>query len=472
MIDLLLCQETKTLLDALKMINENGKGAVFIVNDQKKLRGILTDGDLRRLILNGAPLQELIINTIRSKPVYAKETDSQRAILKKLNDTIRILPVVNKNDVVVDFVEYKGDVHFPLIAPNLDGNEFKYLIDAFLSTWISSRGEYIEKFEKNFSKFCQTSYGVSTSNGTVALHLALLACGIGPGDEVIVPDLTFAATINAVLHAGATPVIVDIERSSWGIDPVEIEKAITRRTTAIIPVHLYGQPCDMGAIMRIAKKHKLFVIEDCAEAHGAEYDGRKVGSFGDVSCFSFYGNKVITTGEGGMCVTSNKRLDQRMRILRDHGMSVKKKYWHECVGYNYRMTNLQAAIGVAQLERIDEILDGRQRVESFYRKVLKDVDFVEFQKMDLPRRKKITWLVSLLIQNGQRDHMVEKLRVKNFDVRNFFFPLSSMAIYKKFKFSGRQSMEISRQGISLPSSPSISEEVVYKIANVLKAKNK
>jgi len=341
MIEQFLCEKDAVLLDALRKINGNGKGVVFIVENDK-LCGLLTDGDIRRLLLKGHNLSERLGNVINKEFVYVKENENYEEVIKKFSSKINIIPVVDEDFKVVDYVESKANIHVPLISPDLTGNELEYIMEAFLSTWISSSGEYIKKFEKMFADFSECEHGVAVSNGTVALHLALMALGLKKGDEVIVPDLTFAATINAVLHAQATPVIVDIERDSWCIDPKEIEKAITARTKAIIPVHLYGQPCDMDAIMAIANKSHLFVLEDCAEAHGARFDGKKVGSFGDVGCFSFFGNKIMTTGEGGMCVTNSKQLDEKMRILRDHGMSKTKKYWHEVIGYNYRITNLQA----------------------------------------------------------------------------------------------------------------------------------
>jgi perosamine synthetase len=341
-------------------------------------------------------------------------------------------------------------------------------MDAFLSTWISSSGEYIKKFEDQFSTYSDCNYGVAVSNGTVALHLALVTLGIGSGDEVIVPDLTFAATINTVLHANATPVIVDIEKNSWCIDPKEIEKAITPRTKAIVPVHLYGQPCDMDAIMKIAKKHGLFVVEDCAEAHGARYKGKKAGSFGDIGCFSFYGNKVITTGEGGMCVTNNPGLDEKMRVLRDHGMSKTKKYWHEYIGYNYRMTNLQAAIGLAQLERIDEIHKDRERIESSYLKELSALKGLEFQKSDLRHRNKITWLVCALIKKN-RDKYLLKLQQNGIEVRPFFYSLGDMELYSKYVFSNKVSKEISAMGINFPTNNTVNKRVLKKISQILTA---
>ncbi len=432
------------------MINNNSKGTVFII-DNNKLCGVLTDGDIRRLLLSGYKLQEKIANVIGGEFVYAYNTETYEQVLSKLKNSIKIIPLVNKDFEVVDYVYYDKDVHVPVADLDLRGNEFKYLIDAFLTTWISSQGPYVEMFEKNFAKFCGCEHAVTTSSGTVALHLALLALGIGKGDEVIVPDLTFVATINAVLYTGATPVIVDVEEESWCIDPKEIEKAITGKTKAVIPVHLYGQPCDMSAIMAIAKKHKIFVVEDCAEAHGATFDGKYVGSFGQIGCFSFYGNKVITTGEGGMCVTDDPVLHKKMVLLKNHGMSQERKYWHDVVGYNYRMTNLQAAIGVAQLEKISEFLRNRAEVEEKYKKLLLDIPFVEFQRDDLPKRKKITWLVSILVNENRRDSIISKLKDKGMDTRPFFYPLSVMDIYKQYAARPCQkSKDIAARGMNLP----------------------
>lgn len=446
----LICKKDNSLHDAMRIIDENGKGVVFVVDEHNRLCGVLTDGDIRRLLLSGYGLQEKIATFLKKDFVFAKKEDSREEILLKINDVIKIIPIVNDRFEVVDYFRYDESIHVPVATPDLTGNEFKYLSHAFLSSWISSRGIYVDIFEREFAKFCGCRNGVSTSNGTVALHLALLALGIGKGDEVIVPDFTFAATINAVLHAGAKPVIVDIEMDSWCIDPNQIKKAITRKTKAIIPVHIYGQPCDMDAIVSIAKKNKLFIIEDCAQAHGASYNNRKVGSFGDIGCFSFFANKIITTGEGGICVTNSAELDEKMRILRDHGMSRSKKYWHETVGYNYRMTNLQAAIGVAQIERIAELLKERERIEEEFKRGLLQVGFIEFQRGDLPKRLKVIWLVSALIKNKKRDYYIAQLSEKGIDVRPFFYALSMMRIYKKYVFSSKNSGCISRMGINFP----------------------
>lgn len=468
MIEKFLCKKNDILLDALRKINGNGRGVVFVTEDDK-LCGVLTDGDIRRLLLDGRNLSEHLGNLTNKKFVYAKKSEKYGEIIKKFSPQIRIIPVVDENFKVVDYAECKTDIHVPLISPDLTGKEMEYLIEAFLSTWISSSGNYLGEFERMFADFCECQHGIAVSNGTVALHLGLMALGVGKGDEVIVPDLTFAATINAVLHAQAAPVIVDIEKDSWCIDPREIEKAITPNTRAIIPVHLYGQPCDMSAIMAIAKKNHLFVLEDCAEAHGASFDGKKVGSFGDIGCFSFFGNKIITTGEGGMCVTNSQELDEKMRVLRDHGMSKTKKYWHEVIGYNYRMTNLQAAIGVAQLERIDKIIEARGKTEEQYRKQLAGEKLIEFQRNDLPKRGKVTWLVSALVKKGIKDACMSKLKERKIDVRPFFYPLGEMDIYKKYVFSNKISREISKQGITFPSNTNLNEDIFRAIKEVIKA---
>lgn len=466
MINNIICNKNKSLKDVLEFLNSNGKGIVFIIDDDNKIFGVITDGDIRRALLVGHSLSDKAFEVANKKFVCAKRSETYQEMLSKIDHNVRILPIVDDRDVIIDYFEYRSEIHFPMVVLNLKGNELNYLMEAFKSTWISSSGKFIQQFEESFSEFCGSKWGVAVSNGTAALHLALLALGIGQGDEVIVPDLTFAATINAVLHANATPVIVDIEPDSWCIDPKEIEKAVTVKTKAIIPVHLYGQPADMKSIMKIAKKYKLFVIEDAAEAHGAEFAGKKVGSIGDIGCFSFFGNKVITTGEGGMCLTNSDELNNRMRILRDHGMSKSKKYWHDLVGYNYRMTNMQAAIGVAQLERIKELLIERENIENEYKQALSDIDNLEFQRNNLSDRKKITWLVSALVKNKDRDMYMSKLRMMGIDSRPFFYALSDMDIYKAYVKSNRVSRDISRRGLNFSTTAVLDKGMFQSIGNI------
>lgn len=466
-IEKMICNEDATIKDVMLCINVNCKGTAFITDQSGKMTGIMTDGDIRRLLIEGHGIYEKIEKYVNKQYIYVYQNAPAEHIMAKLNERINIIPVLDKEKHVIDYVEYDKNIHVSLAQPQLTGNEYKYLMDAFLSTWISSTGKYIARFENSFANYCGVKYGVATSNGTTALHLALLALGIGEGDEVIVPDITFAATINAVLYTGATPVIVDIEKDGWCIDCDEVEKAVTEKTKAIIPVHIYGQPCDMGRICQIAKSNNLYIVEDCAEAHGAEWCGQKVGSFGIISCFSFFGNKVVTTGEGGMCITNNPELNDKMRIYRDHGMSKQRKYYHEVIGYNYRMTNLQAAIGTAQVERIDDILSWRKELETKYIEKLSGIKGVVMQPRNLKDRNKIAWLVSILVDKGKRDLLIDKLKENDIDARPFFIPLSEMDIYKQYALECVNSKIISKQGINLPTTFDVSEQAMDRIVEII-----
>jgi perosamine synthetase len=465
-----ICVINSSVRDVLTSINEEPSGVAFVIDQQERLIGVLTDGDIRRMLLNGVDLNAQIAQEDLGSYVFANQGEKLEDILKKTDKKVRIIPIIDTEGKPVDYFRYEHRVKMiPVAEPKLNGNEFKYLTDAFLSTWISSAGAYINRFESEFSEYCGAKYGVAVSNGTVAIHLALESFGIGEGDEVIVPDLTFAATINAVLHANATTVIVDVDPVSWCISPEAIEKAITPKTKAIIPVHVYGQPCDMDPIMALAEKHNLFVVEDAAEAHGAVYKGRKVGSIGHAATFSFFGNKIITTGEGGMVVTNSDQLNDRMRVLRDHGMSKQKRYWHEHIGYNYRMTNLQAAIGCAQLERIDEIIAGRAEIESKYQSVLADFSFVKWQpKID--GNKRVTWLVAALLEDGiDRDGVIQQLRDNGVDARPFFYQLSDMPIYSTYVSGNLDASKLlSRQGLNLPTIDGVDFDRVVKAFEEIK----
>ena len=475
MIKNMACNSDNTLLEVMNFINENCQGVCFVCDTFNVLKGVLTDGDIRRALLDNHSLSSLVGDVVGKDFVFGRIGDSAALLTEKMDKnsckTINIIPIVDENNKLVDYFKYINDVHFPVALPNFGGNELKYLTDAFLSTWISSTGSYVDRFEDSFSTYSDCKYGIAVSNGTAALHVSLTALGIAEGDEVIVPDLTFAATINSVLHANATPVIVDVEEQSWCIDPIEIEKAITSKTKAIIVVHIYGQVCDMDSIMKLANQYNLRVIEDCAEAHGAMFKNKKVGSFGDVGCFSFFGNKVITTGEGGMCTTNSVELNDKLRLLRDHGMSKTKRYYHEIVGYNYRLTNLQAAIGLAQLERIDSIHRNRSLYEQLYRKIMIGPTF-QFQT-DLPDRQRITWLVSLLADNtGERDKLMDQLRENAIEARPFFYLLSGMDIYKKYaRKENTTAAKISSCGVSLPTYESLKslediEIIINKIIGI------
>jgi len=360
----------------------------------------------------------------------------------------------------------------PVAEPYLGEEELRNIIEAVKSNWVSSNGKFIEEFENNFAKYCGVKYGIATSNGTTALHLALVALGITNGNEVIIPDLSFIATANVVKYCNAKPIFVDSHPEYWCIDPEKIENKITSKTKAIIPVHLYGHPCDMDYIIEIARKYNLYVIEDAAEAHGAEYKGRKVGSFGDISCFSFYGNKVITTGEGGICLTNNEELAEKMKILRDHGMNKKKKYWHDVVGFNYRMTNLQAAIGVAQLEKLNKFIEKKIQIAKWYENTLKELAERKLIKLHPKMKwaKCIHWLYSILVEDKskiKRDELVKKLKDRGIETRPFFYPIHIQPPYKNNE-KYPVSEEISRKGISLPSSLSLKRKEIVEIVDKIK----
>jgi perosamine synthetase len=359
----------------------------------------------------------------------------------------------------------------PVAEPSLGEGELNNVIEAVKSGWVSSKGKFIEEFEENFSSYCGRKYGVATSNGTVALHLALKALGIGDGDEVIVPDLTFVAVANAVTYCNARPVFVDSHPDYWCIDPEKIDEKITPKTKAIIPVHLYGHPCDVDQIMKIAEDHDLYVVEDAAEAHGAEYKGKKVGSFGDISCFSFYGNKIITTGEGGMCLTNDEDLAEKMRILRDHGMNPNKRYWYDIVGFNYRMTNLQAGVGVAQLKKLDEFIEKKRQIAKRYSEGLKDLEDEEVIKLhpEMSWAKCVYWMYCILVEDKfgmSRDDLMKRLEENGIETRPFFYPMHVMPPHKnneEFPVAER----ISRKGANLPSGSLLEEEEIKYICDMI-----
>lgn len=353
--------------------------------------------------------------------------------------------------------------------PVFNGNEKKYLMECIDTGWVSANGRFIKDFEKEFAKLCGTKYAISCANGTVSLHLILLALGIGPGDEVIMPTLTYIATANVVRYCGATPVFVDSDNDTFNIDPGKIEEKITDKTKAIMPVHLYGLSCDMDAILEIAKKHNIVVIEDAAEAHGATYKGKKVGSFGLASSFSFFGNKIITSGEGGMVTTDDDALYEKMMLLKTQGVSPNKKYWHIEVGYNYRMTNMQAAVGLGQLEKIEWHIAQRTRISELYDKYLGDCDLVRFQKVPADC-KSVYWMNNIILSESvlkSRDEVMADMEKANIEMRPVFYPMHIMPPYKcdeEYPIAEA----LANRGISLPSHALLDEADVKYVCDTLK----
>ena len=318
----------------------------------------------------------------------------------------------------------KISVYKPFLAPNVK----KYINECLDSNWISSKGNFINKFEDKFCDFLNVPYATSVSNGTVALHVAMLALGIKKGDEVIVPDFTYIASVNAIAYVGAKPILVDANIKTWNIDTSLIAERITDKTKAIMAVHLYGNPCNMKKIKELCDKYNLFLIEDAAEAFGSKYQDSYCGSFGDISTFSFFGNKTITTGEGGMVVANNSDLDERVKLLKNQAVSQTKEYWHEEIGFNYRMTNIQAAIGLAQLEQGQNTLDKKSELANNYMSALEMLP-ISFQILEKNGFSSF-WMVSIIVENNTIRNNLRKHLFKNgVETRPFFHPASEMPVF-------------------------------------------
>jgi perosamine synthetase len=361
-----------------------------------------------------------------------------------------------------------SEIRIPVYAPDLSGNEKKFVTECIDTSWISARGRFVADFETGFAQYIGAENVTTVCNGTVALHLAMLALGIGPGDEVIVPTLTYVATANAVTYVGAKPVFVDSDPISWQISPACISKSITSKTKAIIPVHLYGDSCDMDSIMAIANEHNLFVIEDCAEAIGTTFKGRHVGTFGDVATFSFFGNKTITTGEGGMVAVKSKEVFDRARRIKGQGLAANREYWHDIVGHNFRMTNVAAAIGVAQLEKVDQFVNRKREIAQLYQNALQGRKLV-FQP-ESPFSKNSRWMVSILTEKAQhREPLRNHLRSSGIETRPVFYPIHTMPIYASEKQIFPVAEDIASRGISLPSWPGLSDSQVSEITETIKS---
>lgn len=356
-------------------------------------------------------------------------------------------------------------------VPSLDGNEKKYLNECIDENWISSAGKFIGRFEADFGRYVATSHAMTCANGTAALHLALAAVGVKEGDEVIMPTFTYVATANAVRYCGAKPVFVDCEEGTWNIDPSQIEKRITSRTKAIIPVHLYGHPSDMDPVMAIAKPHGIAVIEDAAQALGAFYRKRPAGGLGTISTFSFFGNKTVTTGEGGMVCTADPELAQRVKILRNQGMDPNRRYWFPEVGYNYRMTNLQAAIGLAQLERVESLLQRRAQVAARYREALRGTE----DRFELPKvedwAKHSYWMFSVVLSpklKVSRDRVMEKMMERGIETRPFFYPMHVLPMYAESSEPYPIATSVAARGINLPTHAHLKDRDVDRVVSELK----
>lgn len=363
-----------------------------------------------------------------------------------------------------------------LSIPDLQGNEEDYVVDAIRSTWISSTGKYVNEFERSFADIAGTSQAISVCNGTVALHLALLALDVRPGDEVIVPSLTYIATANAVRYVGAEPVFVDVSPETWCMDPELTEQAITRRTKGIIAVDLYGHPADMDALNHIAAIHGLWVVEDAAEAHTAKYKGRPTGSLAKLGTFSFYGNKIFTSGEGGAISVNDPDLALRIRTLRGQGMDPDRRYYFPVTGYNFRLTNVACAILCAQLERADKIIAKRQSIFDLYKKQLAEVTGIGFQPI-AEWAEPAPWLFSITISADDfgcnRDQLADYLRENGVDTRPFFIPLHTLPPFRDESEARGEYLPVTdalaASGINLPTHALLSEDDISRVCDLIKA---
>lgn len=364
----------------------------------------------------------------------------------------------------------------PVCEPMLAGNELKYVTEAVSTGWISSAGKYVTEFERQFAQYSGCEYGVAVCNGTIALHLALVALGIGPGDEVIIPSFTMIATAFAVCYTGAIPVFVDADPDTWNIDVRRIEEKITNRTKAILPVHLFGMMCDMEAIEAIAQRHNLYVVEDAAESHGAEYKGRKAGSCSDLACFSFFANKNVTTGEGGMVVTNNRELYDRLRYHKNmcFPLDGPRNYMHADIGFNYRMSNVVAAIGLAQTEKADVYKSLRMRNNAYYRQYLCDVPGIQFQAL-LEEYVNVAWMNAIVVDpkmyGHTKDELIAFLKENGVDTRLLFVGMHRQPCLKNAgaDCTGEYPVTdwLTENGLYLPSASSLFEEDIKYICQLV-----
>jgi len=359
--------------------------------------------------------------------------------------------------------------------PVFSGKELEYLSQCIKTNWISSEGPFVREFEEKFAQFCGVKYGVACTNGTTALHLGLLSLGIKKGEEVIMPAFTMIATAYALIYIGAKPVLADAEPRTWNMNVNQVEAKVNKKTRAILAVHIYGHPVEMDTLWKIAKKKELFIFEDAAEAHGAEFRGRKTGSLGDAAAFSFYANKIITTGEGGMVVTNSGKIAEEARYLRNMAFQKKARYLHKDIGYNYRMTNLQAAVGLAQVLRINGLVAKKRKIASLYNERLKKIEGLVIP-IEESWAKNVYWMYSILIDKKvfgiSRDKFKQELSKNGIETRSFFVPMHKQPVFRKMGLFLRESYpvseDISKKGLYLPSGLNLDAKKIDFICEKIK----
>lgn len=362
----------------------------------------------------------------------------------------------------------------PVSEPLIGAKEFEYVSECLKSGWISSTGRYIEEFEEKWAAYCGMKFGIAVSNGTAALQVAIKCLNLKKGDEVIMPSFTIISCATAIIYNGAKPVLVDAESRTWTMDTAQIEKKITKKTKAIMPVHIYGHPCDMEPIWALAKKHNLKVVEDAAEAHGAEYKHQKCGSMGDLSCFSFYANKIITTGEGGMVLTNSKEYAEHARQSRNLFFQKEKRFYHKELGYNFRLTNLQAAIGLAQLQKIEEFIRKKRWIAHIYNKRLRNIAGL-ILPIEEPWAKNVYWMYGIVLDEKTgftAKKFAERLRDNGIETRPFFLGMHKQPVFKTMGLFRDDyypvTERIAKQGLYIPSGLTLSVEQIDKVCDIIK----
>ena len=365
-------------------------------------------------------------------------------------------------------------MRIPVCEPYLGGREKEYVLDCLATNWISSAGKYLVQFEQAFARYCGCEHGIGTTSGTTALHLAIAAVAVGPGDEVIMPTFTIAATVFATLYVGAIPVLVDVEPDTWTMRVDQVAAKLGPRTRAVLPVHMYGHPCDMDPLRELTGRRGLRLLEDAAEVHGAEYKGRKCGSLGDAACFSFYANKILTTGEGGMVVTNDETIAERCRSLKNLAFNRERRFLHDAIGFNYRMTNLQAAMGLAQLEKLEEYVALRRQHAASYTKLLQDVEGLRLP-VERPWARNVYWMYGVVVEDDfgcSRDDLASGLAERGVETRTFFIPMHEQPLFQeKGLFRSEHypvASDIARRGLYLPSSTGLREDEIAYVADAVR----
>ena len=467
----MLLQINSEIGEALDLLAKPGVNVIFLV-EGKKLVASLTNGDVRRGFAKGATNKSKLAEVANMNPIYVRTNFTSLEIYKIFQSGVSHLPILNSMDEIIEIIDETLQVVIPISEPNIGSREIELVNAALTSNWISSSGVYIEDFEKMFANFIETKYSLAVSNGTQAIALGLSALGVMPGDEVIVPSLTFGATANAVIQIGAIPVFVDIDKDSYAIDPSLIQSQISNKTRAIIVVHLYGKPAQLALINEIAKEYNLFVIEDCAEAIGTYVMGQHVGAITDVGTFSFFANKTITTGEGGMVTFKSKEVYEKAKLIRSHGFDPANRYWHKTWGTNMRLTNLQAAIGVGQMERIEELISKKSFIAKTYNRMFREIEIDKIlPPFNFPWGQESYWLYTIEFEEKIDVAAVADYLANNrIETRRIFHPLPiqpAFEIYNQSKLTYPVAKQKYEQGLCLPSSTNISERQIQKVVQTI-----